>query len=339
MTTLRNKKVIISKKEMFVLINAAILIAIPSVMSVMRYDVGTDHLSYVYRIPLMIQGGDGGLKLPIGFTYLIKMLHRFIKTEIVLYGVITVFEIVMLYVFFLRKTSRMVISVLLFFLLGILNVSFNISRQMLAVAVFFYSTKYIEKKKPIKYIAAIMVAVSIHTVSILYLPIYFLPKIRIKKTYKLFVVMIIIGLLNEPIIFCLEWISRHIPLLGDYYAYFYGRYFADSFSWSILFITMMPMILYCLFDRFNNDNEWCINLCWIACIPGVLNAVIPNADRFVFMFIPAHCVYATKVGEGLKGRSKIWFYGLLILSAGMFYLYYIVILNCGETIPYRTWVV
>lgn len=183
-----------------------------------------------------------------------------------------------------------------------------------------------------------MVAVSIHTTSILYLPIYFLPKIHLKKTYKPFVAMLIISLLNKPIIFSLEWISRHIPLLGNYYAYFYGRYFADSFSWSILFITTIPMVLYCLFDKSNNDGELYINLCWIACIPAVLNTVIPNADRFVFMFLPAHCIYAAKVGGNLRGKNKIWFYSLLILSAGMFYLYYIVLLNCGETLPYKTWI-
>ena len=57
----------------------------------------------------------------------------------------------------------------------------NAIRQSTATCVFLYATTFIEKKQPIKYIIAILIAMQFHNSAIILLPIYFITYLPILK--------------------------------------------------------------------------------------------------------------------------------------------------------------
>mgnify|MGYP003369573761 CR=1 FL=1 len=59
--------------------------------------------------------------------------------------------------------------------------TFNQARQMLAIAIIFYSIKYIDEKKFKKYLIGVLLAASIHTSAIIMLPLYFIGRLEVNK--------------------------------------------------------------------------------------------------------------------------------------------------------------
>lgn len=335
----RHGKLKVNYAIIFVILSATF----PIIVEMLRYGVGTDQLSYsLYRIPRILNGTE--TNIPQGYQILIRILSYINKDGLIIYGLALALEIILFYMYFLEASTIQWMSVLTFFLLGIYNTSLNISRQMLSVSIFFFATRFIKRKQPIKYVICILIAISIHTVSVIYLPMYLLPKLNLRKNMKPVLCLACIGIFNRPFLELLEWLSRQIPALGTYYLYFSGQYFADSFSWSIAFVTIAPLICYLIFDKAVlegsklEERNLYFNIAWICCIPAILNVVIPNADRFIFMLLPANCIYMPNLTIRLTSKAKVQFTISMILIYLCFYMYYIVFLNCGQTFPYKTWV-
>ena len=86
-----------------------------------------------------------------------------------------------------------VMSVILFFITNVYFISMNMVRQSIATAIFVFAIQYIKNKKPIRYFLCILIASSIHVTALLYIPIYFLSKVRIRIKY--IVMILLVGLI------------------------------------------------------------------------------------------------------------------------------------------------
>lgn len=317
-----------------------ILIFLVSAIVLFRYDVGTDQLYYAeIRVSNMIRGEDAAI--PLGYHWLIRGMKFIISDNLLLYNTTTIIEVVILLYCFFKESKEFSLCILLFFLFGIFNVSLNISRQMLAVAVVYWGIYQYRKKKYFFSILSLVVATSFHSSMILFLLVPLIERITIKRGLKPIMFLACIAILQNQLISILQYVSKKISLLGTYYAYFNGTYFTNGFSINLFFITVAPILVFSLFNKydksFENINIY-YNLSFMACIPGVLNYLIPNSDRFVFMFMPATCIYASQLSNRLCIKNRRLFNSIIITIGVLFFSYYILFLNCGETIPYQTWI-
>lgn len=315
-----------------------LLVLFLSAVIIFRYDVGTDQLSYAnFRIPLIINNIDKNI--PVGYHWLVRCLHFLISDNLILYNVTTVIEIVIFLYCFFKESGDFSLCVLLFFLFGIFNSSFNISRQMLAVAIVYYGIYQYRRKKYLMATLCLVVAISFHTTAVIFLIIPILDKLHFDGI-KSIAILACVFLLKNPLLNLLILISKSFSLLGSYSGYFYGIYFTNGFSINMFFVTFAPLVIFALFNKFVNelnDENVYFSLSLVACIPGILNNLIPNSDRFIFMFIPASCIYASQLSKRLSGRNRVLF-NFIVVGIGLaFFCYYILYLNCGETIPYQTW--
>ena len=155
-------------------------VGLAAILIIIRYDVGTDQIQYVnIRIPQILSTGSN-TGIPIGYVCLIKILGAVFSDNYVLYGITTVIEVILFYMAFVELSAKPSLTIALFFFFGIFNTSLNISRQMLAASVAFYGVRFIRTNK-IYFFVCIIIATSIHTTAIIYLPFIVLQKINFKR--------------------------------------------------------------------------------------------------------------------------------------------------------------
>lgn len=80
------------------------------------------------------------------------------------------------------RSTKPILSILIYFGLGIFSYSLGIFRQMIACSILLIGIKYIEKREIFKYIFIVLLASSFHLTALIALPIYWLYTIKISKT-------------------------------------------------------------------------------------------------------------------------------------------------------------
>lgn len=163
--------------------------------------VGVDTLNYMSYFANLRAIGIG-FGSDIGFSvFAYGMLQIFEESHIVL--LICAFITNFLIIFRLWDFRDRASLSMMVFIFSVMHYpyTFNIVRQYLAIAMVFYGTRYIEKKKPLVYILINIVAVSIHTSSLVCFSFMFMkhtPNETGKKRkylwYLLAIVLVVIGL-------------------------------------------------------------------------------------------------------------------------------------------------
>lgn len=142
-----------------------------------RFNVGVDYhtyyLDYLYNLsPREIEPG----------FLLIKETFQNNNLHFALYFGFIAFIQIFFFMMAFRKRAYLYPFILLVLFLSCLVLSWmNGIRQGISICIFVYAITFIEKKQPIKYIIAILIAMQFHNSAIILLPIYFITYIPILK--------------------------------------------------------------------------------------------------------------------------------------------------------------
>lgn len=121
----------------------------------------------------------------------------------------------------LKESRKPMMSIFLFYGLYFGFYAMNICRQILAVSLILFGYMLLTQSKPKKFLFCILLATSIHYISILSLGALWIKRIKVKNKTKLYIVLVlslILGLfLSDALI--LKLLS---PILGNYTSYLLG---------------------------------------------------------------------------------------------------------------------
>lgn len=121
----------------------------------------------------------------LNFEFMYKLLNVsvgiFSKKHYLFLVVVSIISLIGIMLSIKRYSKDPLIVILLYVTIGTYYMNFLILRQAIALSILIYSIKYIEEKKLIKFIIAIILAASFHKTSFVFLPIYFLCNIDYKK--------------------------------------------------------------------------------------------------------------------------------------------------------------
>lgn len=178
-----------------------ILSVVPFILiSALRYDVGTD---YFYRyVPDYnnIVNGVNVDNLEIGFRLLIKLCILITKDYQILF-VLTSIITITLFMYTMHKQSKdIILSVCIFLLGGFFFQSLNILRQYMAIAMVFFSYRYLLKNKYWIFILGVTLAFFIHNASIVCLILLILKDREIFNFKNVLIIALIIFILGTPLI-------------------------------------------------------------------------------------------------------------------------------------------
>ncbi|MFR5004095.1 MAG: EpsG family protein [Thomasclavelia ramosa] len=319
----------------------------------LRYNVGTDYIVYSrLQIPQVMDGIYK--KVEFLYRYVIKIGMSFGDKQWVF--VITHFIILLFLFLHVKRYSKdFRWSIFVFMFGAFFNVSLNIMRQFIAISIFVYATKYICKREFWKYEFWIMIAVLFHKTALIYIPIYFLPRLKIKKWIYPCIVLFC-AVFSKTIRRGIIWLTS---VFGVYESYFNSQFDTNNLQWDFFaFNTIVLLIIF--YVEYSNENyswskvrqnltlreseseeknyEYFIFQMQIATtLVSVLSAIIPNSTRIIFMFSIFQITYIPII---IRKISKKYDYILVTISFWVLYIitFYrlVVVRNIGETLIYQS---
>lgn len=317
-----------------------------------RYRVGTDYDVYLnLQIPQLLRGVDYKLE----YEYLYQLL---IKFGVSLGNTQWVFILThVVFLFFLWKSiqdlsTNKAMSIFIFMFGSFYNLSLNTMRQFIAMAVFMYALKHIFNRNFIKYFLWITVAFMFHKTAILFLPLYFLPRLKINDY---------LGVALVPLSMVLSEIIRKIivkltSVIGIYSSYFSGQFDVHVIQWVFLLFNMCILCLIIAMRKFldNTNSEdvfrntiitvknrgvfetTLFNLQLLATIISAISSIIPNSTRIIFMFSIGQIIYVPYLLSKLKNKNTRNILTVVIcLIYIIMFVQIIVRRNMGQTLPYN----
>lgn len=319
-----------------------IVIILMMISALRDTSVGRDLMNYIPRYTSLGEcSWDNLLKLSreysfeYGFAVLCKILYL-INPNPSFFLIITS-VIVAVGFYNLCKISKMPITTLfIIYGYGIYGSSMNIVRQYIAFSVLTFGIKYIIERKPWKYLLIVLIASNIHTISIVFIPLYFLYSIKFNRNQLISVIAISIVLALCGNSMLQGIISK---TLFAWYLAGIGKGSGEStlfFLASILFGTYIYRRK--ILDIDEKDN---------LCIWGLSSAIIYNAvalhfgifarvmvffTPFIAVLIP-DCVYAMKRKDEIN-RYTYMIAGLLVIA---FFAFYYQVVLMGEEAEAAGW--
>lgn len=153
-------------------------------ISAFRGDFTTDYNNYSYLFRLynrydFFEIFQVELYQETGYILFNKIIGIF--TDNVLYLFISVSLIILLsfYSQFKKHSPYIWLSVLLFVTVGSYYTSFNIMRQIMAVAIVFSGSKYLYERKPLKYFLVVIIASLFHKTALIMIIFYYILNLRL----------------------------------------------------------------------------------------------------------------------------------------------------------------
>lgn len=338
------KDSLISKRGIVLIGSLVLTFIILSIIGGIRVDVGVDYTTYRnLQIPMTLAGNYTiveplstviiliGAKLG-SYQYIFAIFHCLI----IYFSLKAIFD----------NSENISFSIFLLFTTGFFNSSMNLIRQSVAIAIFLYALKYIFDKKFIKYTFWIIVAVMFHKTAIIYLPIYFLNKIKLSKK-----ILVVLGISIVLLSLIIENLLNFITTYFDIYRNYWGaaeRLTKNNSSGTywilnifVLFVMIILVEIYRYkYKEFINSKLAIYIYIQIIAISIMLFSVVtyvPNFDRLLVMFsyvqiISLPSFFKLKPHGTLK---KLLLIGIVIIFIAS-YVQLIILQNIGGTFPYSS---
>lgn len=199
-------------------------------------------------------------------------------------------------VFFSRRSSKPVLSWIIYMGMSPFLVLFSNLRQGLDIGLAVLLYMLAEEKKPVRFLLVLTLAVLVHTSAILLLMIYPAVNLRIGFRARIAgVVILVAGSLFR------SQIAAVIEKLFPMYAKYLDVEGTVSYR---LFVVFILIYLVCCFytDGSEFQNAY-MNLFFLACgcqLTGLFSEVIPREG---FYFMPALCVLLPSIIDGMKSKK------------------------------------
>ena len=231
-------------KHKYTKIMFSIISALPLfIVAAFRYGVGNDYFSYAdyFSNSLHIQ------YMEYGFDFLIKIIRNFTTNYVALFVVCSFIFFYFIFKAIYEQSVNPTLSIFLFVCAPYYFEFFSGMRQMMAVAIFLYSIKYIKQRKLLRYLIFNLIGASFHSSSFVFIPIYWLYNIRI--TPKMFFTLFLAILISRPM---LKNILYEVIYMTNYASYIGGQFDNDHFG-IVTFI--IPLFIFLFAMMFYNSNK------------------------------------------------------------------------------------
>lgn len=314
----------------------AVLTAIPlTIVSAIRYDVGTDYIPIFRNGFIYISNGGTMPTWEIGFMGIVRTVLSF-STD---YAWLFIISAVLISFFTFRAIFNISVNVPLSILLYVLGevyfFSFNGVRQALSIAIFFCAIKYIHSRQLLKYALMILLAASMHFSAILLFSFYWIYNIKItpKKAFVIIAVSTaLLPLINASFRFVIS-MTR--------YAWYIGSVF-DVIDWSIadLIITIPILITGYYYYRYATDNKlygFFMNLQLISLIVSIYSSQIFLVFRLQPYFTATQ-LFLVPLIISMENNIKIrWLLtGFFVALFAVYFIWGFLIIGWHDIFPYQT---
>lgn len=306
-----------------------------SLISAIRYNVGTDYsFTYVPTFNYIMQGATG-IRIDIGF-YLLNQIIIWLALNVQWVFIVTSFIINFLICSSIYKQINYKALGIFIYVCGTLYFfSMNGVRQTITMSIFYYSLIYVyEKRNRVKYLLLNLLGVTIHLTAVVFLPLCFFIHKRLRRRTYLFIILLLF-ILIAPI----------TNLIGSYLlSTRYSMYLTNGaynsltgFNLSSV-LNLLCFLGYLFYSKKTPKNNVYLNIHFIGLIVSLFLLRIPLALRLFmsFRYIEFLSVPNLIADLEITKRKRT----IIIAIVMIFYTIYLIngvyINNGNDVLPYRT---
>lgn len=320
----------------FVSIEIVLLFIIFSLVSGIRWNVGTDHLSYLQEYINIKNGFNfSGNNIEFGFQ-LITNLFATNKIHFTIYFAFIAFlQLFFVYYSFKKEPFIFQYLGLLIILGGQYLLWMNGIRQTLAACIFVFSIHFIKEKKIIKYVATILFATTIHKSAIILLLFYLFIDYNLFKNKYITLLLLALSYFlgsSSTLLSNNEYVTNFLSFIGydtyaqrlDYYIFERAKEMGFGPRRFILLIFSIYVILYSekLKKKYSN---FCIY--YNLTIIGVLlfnlfansGSIFLRPTYYFQIFLPVSLSYLIHY-LNINSKNKFALHSLVIIILALLYM-------------------
>lgn len=169
--------------------------------SAVRYGIGQDYFYTYYPMFNFIRNGTVSIYTnsvikynEVGFTLINKIIGKFTDNPQWVFVITSAFCLVLAYKCIMDYSPNITFSVFMLVLGSYYMGSYSLIRQSMVIVIFLYSLRFIENRRIIPYMLCCAIAISIQTISIIFIPFYFIGSLKLtKKQYFVASLSVIVG--------------------------------------------------------------------------------------------------------------------------------------------------
>ena len=316
---------------LYKIVFGVIIIIMLLLLCLRSVNVGTDLITYIKLFTRISSHPLNFMNIgncEIGYKFLNFIISFFTNDIHLFISIVSIIIMVPLAFFVYKESKYPLLSLLLYISLNFYAFTFSGLRQAIAISLLFISFKFIKERKIIYFLLLVILASLFHTSAFVFLPAYFIYKIKINKlSLSLFALFDII-----------IYIFRKSILL-----YFINNYYNDyevleilSYNWLLMCVALV-VICACFYNRIISKNTNTNGL-FIICITGLslmlFTSVSNNALRianyyymFIILLVPEVIYYQS------KSKNKLLLLFVFIIISLMLF-YYLLDVNGYGILPY-----
>ena len=316
---------------------------VPLLLSSFRWDVGTDYPTYVnlyYSFDQIDTFSQFIAQLSITEPSYI-LLNFFAKAVFNSYVIVFALSSLIILGFFYSSIEdyheqSSVMLAIFFFLFLIFPTSLNIQRQMIAVAIAFFATRYVFQKKYGKAAIWLLVALSFHYTSLIILPFWFL---KGKNRWQRITRIVLFSLLAIVVLGDLLFRSafQHIPLIGLIAQATPPEAYL-SYGLLLMRLTIIvPVIIFRkkLIEHDERNYYWMI-LMMFELVFSHFGYIFDVFNRFALYFSVSWVVLLPALVRSMSTRSAQYRMGAYLMVAAIgLWIYNVALQNYGDVFPYK----
>lgn len=306
-----------------------------TIVSGCRYYVGTDYLSTYYTGFYRIIDGIKTDGFELGYFFLNKFLNLFTDNVFVLFFITAILFVGFTFGAINVLSDDVILSIVLLLVTRYYFISMNGVRQFIALSILLYSVKFVLEKNIRKFILFVALAMSFHFMSILFIPVYFLDKIKLEKISIIKWIGIDFLVFTIGVKFILE------ILKNTKYGVLIRRYEVPGIKFTVLTICLNLVIFIIGYKNYNkryNDIKYriFINIELIALLISLALQSLPLMERVYWIYsFPLVITLPYMLDEGTKIR-KFVVKSLIVLVLAIYMVYDIVVLGDHDVLPYQS---
>lgn len=253
-----------------------------------------------------------------------------------LYVVTSLITLLFVFAAICWQSKDMALAGLLFVITSNYFLTLNIVSQYMAISICLFSCLFAEKRKPLPFVLLVLLAASFHTSALVFLPVYVLPKLRIKPMWC--AIGIAAVALIVPLVFPL--LEKLVGLLMPKYSRHFVSDTGYEFEW-IFFALGAAVFIAGTFYWKQGESKPYYRLWFYANVLGMMalcfSARVPEMKRINYYFAAPHflllplimgCETDRRRRTLLKTAVIVLFVAETVVAVWM--------MNKNQVLPYQT---
>lgn len=300
--------------------SAWLMVAAMIFVSGFREDVGMDYGEYrsiFYGI--MFNGINLTDRAEVGFQLLCQFCAEFGGTPQMMFLIMSILTLTLYYKAYEWMSTKLTVVLFGFLCIGQLYLgSMNGMRQSLAIAVFMYALRYVYSRQLWKYIVAILIGATVHVSVLLFLPMYWLLRFRVKLVWGV--------LLGISMIFVIRYFVVSV-LTSKYGVMLLLSTFQRPISIMEIVFLGISSLIFIFSPKLFKGYPYRTYLLWsnygmmMCCLMAVIfsgSTMMAVLTRAIYYFMPAYpvifTVFLRDIKQPLFRMSGSVFYVLLLIG-------------------------